>query len=231
MPPRQFRPQLGRERIFYICSLWPDGTGRRNLMRLRSGGPKGRILINGFGSGGHDGVGPIAPWAWSFTLNYRLLVRVLFTSAALGAGVMLAGCNSDEIALATNSKANQPVSPKLVATMAEKDMDLQSPILVRLFKQEAELEVWKQDRSGHFALLEDLSDLPLVGRSWPQGPRRRPSGAGRLLFDHAGPDESAIGLLSCPSTPAIPTPMTARSVIPVRSSWCMAIVRRAAATQ
>ena len=24
-------------------------------------------------------------------------------------------------------------------------MDLQSPILVRLFKQEAELEVWKQD--------------------------------------------------------------------------------------
>ena len=36
--------------------------------------------------------------------------------------------------------------------MTAKDMDLQSPILVRLFKQEAELEVWKQDRSGRFAL-------------------------------------------------------------------------------
>ncbi len=47
--------------------------------------------------------------------------------------------------LAQNAKANQPVPPKLVAAMAEKDMDTQSPILVRLFKQEAELEVWKQD--------------------------------------------------------------------------------------
>ena len=70
-------------------------------------------------------------------MNYRSLVKAIITSAALGAGVMLAGCNSDEIALATNSKANQPVPPKMIATIAEKDMDLQSPILVRLFKQEA----------------------------------------------------------------------------------------------
>ena len=79
---------------------------------------------------------------------YRSPVRALITSAALAAGVLLAGCNSDEISLANNAKANQPVPPKLVADMAEKDMDLQSPMLVRLFKQEAELEVWKQDRSG-----------------------------------------------------------------------------------
>ena len=71
----------------------------------------------------------------------RSLVRALITSAALGAGVLLAGCNSDDISLANNAKANQPVPARLIAEMTAKDMDLQSPILVRLFKQEAELEV------------------------------------------------------------------------------------------
>ena len=72
----------------------------------------------------------------------RSLVRALLTSAVLAAGALLSGCNSDDVSLATNAKANQPVTPKLLAAMVEKDMDLQSPILVRLFKEEAELEVW-----------------------------------------------------------------------------------------
>src|SRR5471032_3590688 len=74
----------------------------------------------------------IALGVWSFALICRSLVRVLLTAAALAAGVLLAGCNSDEISLATNAKANQPVSPRLVAAMAEKDMDLQSPMLVHV---------------------------------------------------------------------------------------------------
>jgi murein L,D-transpeptidase YafK len=116
---------------------------------------------------------------WSFALNYRLLVRMLMTSAALGAAALLAGCNSDEIALATNAKANQPVSPKLVAAMGEKDMDLQSPILVRLFKTEAELEVWKQDRSGKFALLKTYPICRWSGDLGPkvrEGDRQAPEG-------------------------------------------------------
>src|SRR5205085_7091215 len=42
---------------------------------------------------------------------------------------------------------------------------------------------------------QDLSNLPLVGRSRTQGARGRSPGAGRFLFDHAGPDESAVGVL------------------------------------
>jgi murein L,D-transpeptidase YafK len=112
-------------------------------------------------------------------LNYRSLVRVLLTSAALAAGVLLAGCNSDEISLATNAKANQPVPPKLLATMIEKDMDLQSPMLVRLFKQEAELEVWKQDRSGRFVLLKTYPICRWSGDLGPkvrEGDRQAPEG-------------------------------------------------------
>ena len=116
---------------------------------------------------------------WSFVLIYRSLFRALVTSAVLAAGAMLAGCNSDEISLATNAKANQPVSPKLLAAMVEKDMDLQSPILVRLFKQEAELEVWKQDRSGRFALLKTYPICRWSGDLGPkvrEGDRQAPEG-------------------------------------------------------
>src|SRR5580704_15720833 len=121
----------------------------------------------------------IARWVWSFALICRSLVRALITSAALVAGVLLAGCNSDEISLANNAKANQPVSPKLLADMAEKDMDLQSPILTRLFKEEAELEVWKQDRSGRFALLKTYPICRWSGDLGPkvrEGDRQAPEG-------------------------------------------------------
>ena len=107
------------------------------------------------------------------------LVGALVTSVALAAGLLLAGCNSDEITLATNAKANQPVPPKLVAEMAEKDMDLQSPILVRLFKQEAELEVWKQNRSGRYALLKTYPICRWSGDLGPkvrEGDRQAPEG-------------------------------------------------------
>ncbi len=112
-------------------------------------------------------------------MTYRSLVRALVTSAALVAGVLLAGCNSDEISLANNAKANQPVPPKLVADMAEKNMDLQSPMLVRLFKQEAELEVWKQDRTGRFALLKTYPICRWSGDLGPkvrEGDRQAPEG-------------------------------------------------------
>ena len=92
---------------------------------------------------------------------------------------MLAGCNTDEISLANNAKANQPVPPKLIQAMTEKDMDLNSPILVRIFKTEAELEVWKQDRSGQFALLKTYPICRWSGDLGPkvkEGDRQAPEG-------------------------------------------------------
>jgi murein L,D-transpeptidase YafK len=93
--------------------------------------------------------------------------------------VVLAGCNGEDMSLASNAKANQPVPPKLVAEMTEKDMDLQSPMLVRVFKQEAELEVWKQNRSGQFALLKTYPICRWSGDLGPkvkEGDRQAPEG-------------------------------------------------------
>ena len=110
----------------------------------------------------------------------RSLLRALITSLALaGAGALLASCNGDDISLANNAKANQPVPPKLIADMTAKDMDLQSPILVRLYKQEAELEIWKQDRSGRFALLKTYPICRWSGDLGPkvrEGDRQAPEG-------------------------------------------------------
>jgi murein L,D-transpeptidase YafK len=114
-----------------------------------------------------------------FALIDRSLFRALVTSAVLAAGALLAGCNSDEISLANNAKANQPVPPQLLAEMVSKNMDLQSPILVRLFKQEAELEVWKQDRAGRFALLKTYPICRWSGDLGPkvrEGDRQAPEG-------------------------------------------------------
>ena len=128
-------------------------------------------------------------------LIYRSLVRALITSAALAAGVLLAGCNSDEISLATNAKANQPVPPKLIADMTEKDMDLQFADPGPAVQAGGRARGLEAGSLRPLCAAEDLSDLPLVGRSRTQGPRRRPPGAGRLLFHFAGADESAVGLL------------------------------------
>jgi murein L,D-transpeptidase YafK len=143
-------------------------------------GFKDNILLNGFRASTLVWGARFARWVWSFTLIGRSLVRALMTSVALSAAVLLAGCNSDEIgSLATNAKANQPVPPKLIAAMVEKNMDLQSPILIRLFKQEAELEVWKQDRTGRFALLKTYPICRWSGDLGPkvrEGDRQAPEG-------------------------------------------------------
>ena len=110
----------------------------------------------------------------------RSLVRALVTSVALaGTGVLMAGCKGDDISLANNAKANQPVPPKLIQEMVAKDMDLNSPILVRVFKQEAELEIWKQNRSGRFALLKTYPICRWSGDLGPkikEGDRQAPEG-------------------------------------------------------
>src|ERR1041384_3659374 len=92
--------------------------------------------------------------AWGdLRLHRSLLFRALISSVALGASVLLSGCNTDSVILMGGDKATRPLSEKMVQEIESKNMDKDSPILVRIFKEEAELEVWKQDRTGQYALL------------------------------------------------------------------------------
>jgi murein L,D-transpeptidase YafK len=123
----------------------------------------------------------------------RPLFRALATSAVLASAIILAGCNAEQLSLANNAKANKPVPEKLVSEMQTKDMDLQSPMLVRLFKQEAELEVWKQDRSGKFALLKTYPICRWSGDLGPkvrEGDRQAPEGFYSITPTQMNPQSS-----------------------------------------
>jgi murein L,D-transpeptidase YafK len=115
----------------------------------------------------------------------------MLTSAALAAAIALAGCNADD--LARDARANKPIPPKLVAEISEKNMEKESPILVRIFKQESELEVWKQDRTGRYALLKTYPICRWSGELGPkirEGDRQAPEGFYTITPGQMNPNSS-----------------------------------------
>lgn len=88
----------------------------------------------------------------------------------------LSACNqTDDLA----RKANMPLSPQMLSLIAQKDMVPASPILVRIFKQESELEVWKETTSGRYALLKTYPICRWSGELGPKvrmGDRQAPEG-------------------------------------------------------
>ena len=92
--------------------------------------------------------------------------RALRVAAALAACATFASLTATP-ALA---KANAPVPAATVSSMSAKNMAPNAPILVRTFKKEAVLEVWKQTRGGQYALLKSF---PICRWSGQLGPKRR----------------------------------------------------------
>jgi murein L,D-transpeptidase YafK len=98
------------------------------------------------------------------------------TSAAFAAVVALAGCETDGL---QSGRAMKELSAEMRAELTQKNMPIESPILVRLFKQEAELEVWKQDASGRYELLKTYPICRWSGELGPkikEGDRQAPEG-------------------------------------------------------
>ena len=104
--------------------------------------------------------------------EYRVLsrpyLRALLASAAVAAALTLAGCDAENIAPTGRSQA--PLSEKTLAEIASKNMDKDSPILARIFKQEAEMEIWKKNRDGEYALLKTY---PICRWSGDLGPKKK----------------------------------------------------------
>nr|WP_231710456.1 L,D-transpeptidase family protein [Roseibium limicola] len=96
---------------------------------------------------------------------------------ALTVAVFLAGCQADE--LGYGPKAQRPVSQSVARKMQAQDMPAKSPILIRIFKEESKLEVWKQKRNGRFEILEDFDICKWSGELGPkfkEGDRQAPEG-------------------------------------------------------
>jgi murein L,D-transpeptidase YafK len=107
------------------------------------------------------------------------LVRALLASAALAAALALAGCDTDGTQQAMSGRHMQSLSDRMLTEIENKNMAKESPILVRIFKQESELEVWKEDKNGQFALLKTFPICRWSGELGPkikQGDRQAPEG-------------------------------------------------------
>jgi hypothetical protein len=105
-------------------------------------------------------------------------LRALMASAVLAAMLALGGCyTQDGYNLPT--QASKELSSEMLADLARKNMPKDSPILVRIFKEESELEVWKQDTSGRYALLKVYPICRWSGDLGPKvkdGDRQAPEG-------------------------------------------------------
>ncbi|MCW2282437.1 murein L,D-transpeptidase YafK [Rhodoblastus acidophilus] len=89
------------------------------------------------------------------------------TSALLGVGLLgaLSGCNS-----VGTDRSMQALSSETVALMAEKGVTPHSPMLIRAYKKESELEVWKMRPDGTYV---HLKTFPICRWSGQLGPKRR----------------------------------------------------------
>jgi murein L,D-transpeptidase YafK len=111
-------------------------------------------------------------------------------SAALVALVTLSGCQTDG---QLSGKHLKELSPQMLAELTKKNMPKDSAMLVRLFKEESELEVWKQDTSGRFALLKTYPICRWSGELGPkikEGDRQAPEGFYTITPAQMNPNSS-----------------------------------------
>jgi hypothetical protein len=105
-------------------------------------------------------------------------VRAIFLSIAFfGVLAPYRGLAEDVNQLPT--KANKELRPQLLSLLLQRNMPTRSPILIRIFKEESELEVWKQDTTGRFELLKVYPICRWSGDLGPkisEGDRQAPEG-------------------------------------------------------
>jgi murein L,D-transpeptidase YafK len=73
----------------------------------------------------------------------------------------------------------EPLSPKVMADLAANNLKVGAPLLVRIFKEENEMEVWLQQEYGpyvHFRTYQICSRSGVLGPKFQEGDRQAPEG-------------------------------------------------------
>src|SRR4051794_26999239 len=86
-----------------------------------------------------------------------------------------------------------PIPPRTLALMAEKGMSSSDPILVRAYKTESELEVWKRRADGNYAHLKTYPICRWSGQLGPkirEGDRQAPEGFYMVTPGQMNPDSA-----------------------------------------
>ncbi len=116
------------------------------------------------------------------------VTRLRSAAFLLSAMVALSGCAlfGDDL-----DRSERPVPAKLLSDMNSRGLSVASPILVRVFKQESELELWKMGRDGRYALLKTYPICRWSGKLGPktmEGDRQTPEGFYSVAPAQMNPD-------------------------------------------
>ena len=104
-----------------------------------------------------------------------VLRRLCYLILALALGLALAGCGG----LLNDGKASVPLSGELLAKIKAIGSSPGAPMMLRVFKQDSVMEVWKQTSAGPYALLTTYKICAWSGGFGPkvvEGDRQAPEG-------------------------------------------------------
>ncbi|SFH12911.1 L,D-transpeptidase family protein [Methylobacterium gossipiicola] len=107
--------------------------------------------------------------------------------------ISLGACQDGSTGGGVPLRALAPVPQKTLALMAQKGMSQNDPILIRAYKKEAEMEVWKRTSSGQYALLKTFPICRWSGQLGPktkQGDRQAPEGFYTVTPGQMNPNSS-----------------------------------------
>ncbi len=102
---------------------------------------------------------------------------LILSVLALGAAALLAGC--EETGSMDNARAYAAIPPSTEQLMAEKGSTKDAPMLIRAYKKEAELEIWKRKPDGQYVYLKTFPMCRWSGQLGPkttEGDRQVPEG-------------------------------------------------------
>ncbi|MGB7204588.1 MAG: murein L,D-transpeptidase family protein [Anderseniella sp.] len=99
------------------------------------------------------------------------LSRRMFCATALVSVLALSACSTE--------KGLEPLSPKVMSDLQRLDLKVGAPLLVRIFKEENEMEVWLQQAYGPFVKFRTYqicSRSGVLGPKLAEGDRQAPEG-------------------------------------------------------
>ena len=122
-------------------------------------------------------------------------MRLKHIALALLVATALTGCNDtlDSAGVdlkSVKNKVEQPLPSKILADMQAKNMPRNSPIMIRILKEEGKLEVWKAKADNRFEVIKSYDICAWSGKLGPkvkEGDRQAPEGFYGLTPAHLNP--------------------------------------------
>ncbi|MEL6947112.1 MAG: murein L,D-transpeptidase family protein [Pseudomonadota bacterium] len=107
-----------------------------------------------------------------------MVLRIVKNTAIAASLVALSGCTG--VFESVDNRGNVPIPKKLLTSMKAKGMTPRSPIMIRVFKKENELEIWKRKTdTGRYGLLATYEICKWSGKLGPkykEGDKQAPEG-------------------------------------------------------